>query len=43
MIFLGLIRGVSGVLLTNADDIDFKALYKQLRALIDAYLGPKGA
>jgi AcrR family transcriptional regulator len=42
LIFLGLIRGVSGVVLTNSGDLDAAALRKQLRALIDDALKPKG-
>lgn len=42
LIFLGLIRGVSGVILTNIGDLDAGALRKQLRALIDDALKPKG-
>ncbi len=43
MVFIGLIRGIAGLLLTNTSDVDNDALRMQLRAVIDASLRPKGS
>jgi AcrR family transcriptional regulator len=42
MIFLGMIRGVSGVLISNPDDVEVSVLRKQLRAFIADALKMKG-
>jgi AcrR family transcriptional regulator len=42
MLFLGMVRGVSGVLLGNPNEVEFAALRKQLRSLLSAALTPKG-